>query len=92
MNAIELADELELKGVSTRVMRLVIAELRCLAAIEQKYLAIMALDPVAYRHDVVCGDGEPDTALSFNSDDFPLKNVYGFRSLGSKPLYTLPKD
>jgi hypothetical protein len=47
-------------------------------------------EPVAWLHDVVQDDGEPDQALSFFSDSFPLENVGGFRSVGCKPLYTAP--
>jgi hypothetical protein len=47
-------------------------------------------EPVAYLHQVVCGDGEPDQALSFEPDNFPLSNVLGYRSLSHVPLYTTP--
>lgn len=45
-------------------------------------------EPVAWLHQVVAGDGEPDQALSFAPDSFPLDTQLGFRSLGSIPLYT----
>ena len=45
-------------------------------------------EPVAYLHDVVAADGEPDQALSFAPDNFPLMGVGGFRSLAHRPLYT----
>lgn len=45
-------------------------------------------EPVAYLHDVVAADGEPDQALSFSPDNFPLAGVGGFRSIGRQPLYT----
>lgn len=47
-------------------------------------------EPVAYLHQVVCGDGEPDQALSFAPDNFPLAGVLGYRSLSHEPLYTAP--
>ncbi len=43
--------------------------------------------PVAYLHQVVCGDGEPDQALSFEPDNFPLSGVLGYRSLSHEPLF-----
>ena len=48
-------------------------------------------EPVAYLHQVVCGDGEPDQALSFAPDNFPLAGVLGYRSLSHVPLYTAPR-
>ena len=45
-------------------------------------------EPVAYLHDVVAADGEPDQALSFAPDNFPLMGVGGFRSVAYRPLYT----
>lgn len=45
-------------------------------------------EPVAWLHDVVATDGEPDHALSFAPDNFPLQGVGGFRSIGCQPLYT----
>lgn len=49
------------------------------------------VEPVAYLHDVVWEpDGEPDQALSFAPDNFPLANTLGFRSVGYKPLYATP--
>ena len=80
MNAIELADELELKGVSTRVMRLVIAELRRLAEIEQKYLAIISINPVAYISN--------DKRHLIFAD---VANKQGWTN-DLDALYTLPKD
>lgn len=47
--------------------------------------------PVAYLHQVVCGDGEPDQALSFAPDNFPLAGALGYRSLSYVPLYTAPR-
>ena len=47
-------------------------------------------EPVAFLHQVVCGDGEPDQALSFAPDNFPLAGVLGYRSLSHEPLYTAP--
>ena len=47
-------------------------------------------EPAAYLHQVVCGDGEPDKALSFAPDNFPLAGVLGYRSLSHVPLYTAP--
>ena len=47
-------------------------------------------EPVAYLHQVVCGDDEPDQALSFAPDNFPLSGVLGYRSLSHVPLYTAP--
>lgn len=43
--------------------------------------------PVAYLHQVVCGDGEPDQALSFEPDNFPLAGTLGYRSISHQPLY-----
>lgn len=48
-------------------------------------------EPVAWLHDVVAGDGEPDQALSFSGDSFPLEGVGGFRSLKSHPLHLKPR-
>ena len=45
-------------------------------------------EPVAYLHDIVAADGEPDQALSFAPDNFPLMGVGGFRSVAYRPLYT----
>lgn len=45
-------------------------------------------EPVAWLHDVVATDGEPDHALSFAPDNFPLQGVGGFLSIGCQPLYT----
>lgn len=47
-------------------------------------------EPVAYLHQVVCGDGEADQALSFAPDNFPLAGTLGYRSLSHQPLYTAP--
>lgn len=47
-------------------------------------------EPVAYLHQVVCGDGEPDQALSFAPDNFPLAGTLGYRSLSHQPLYVAP--
>lgn len=43
---------------------------------------------VAYLHQVISGDGEPDQALSFAPDNFPLRDAPGFRfrSLSHRPL------
>lgn len=46
--------------------------------------------PVAYLHQVVCEAGEPDQALSFYNDSFPLEGVAGYKSIMSQPLYTAP--
>lgn len=46
--------------------------------------------PVAWLHDVVQDGDEPDQALSFYRDSFPLEGVGGFRSVGCVPLYTRP--
>jgi hypothetical protein len=43
-------------------------------------------EAVAYLHQVVQNDGEPDQALSFWPDSFPLQGVGGFRSIGHRPL------
>lgn len=43
--------------------------------------------PVAYLHQVIQGDGEPDQALSFESDSSPLSEALGFRSIACEPLY-----
>ncbi len=49
-----------------------------------------AAAPVAYLHQVVSGDGEPDQALSFAPDNFPLAGTLGYRSLSHQPLFTAP--
>jgi hypothetical protein len=49
-------------------------------------------EPVAFMHDVVASDGEPDQALSFSKDNFPLEGLGGFRSIGIRPLYTHPQN
>lgn len=41
---------------------------------------------VAWLHDVVQDDGEPDQALSFAPDSFPMEGVGGFRSIRARPL------
>ena len=46
--------------------------------------------PVAWLHDVVQDGDEPDQALSFYRDSFPLEGVCGFRSIGCVPLYLHP--
>lgn len=46
--------------------------------------------PVAWLHDVVQDGDEPDQALSFYRDSFPLEGVGGFRSIGCVPLYPHP--
>lgn len=63
-----------------------------LAALHRKVAELEAArgEPVAYLHQVVCGDGEPDQALSFAPDNFPLAGVLGYRSLSHEPLYTAP--
>lgn len=43
-------------------------------------------EPVAYLHQVVSGDGEPDQALSFAPDNFPLSGTLGYRSISHRPL------
>jgi hypothetical protein len=43
-------------------------------------------EPVAYLHEVVGGDSDPDQALSFSKDSFPLQGVGGFESVGCRPL------
>ena len=48
-------------------------------------------EPVAWLHQVVCGDGESDQALSFAPDNFPLQDVLGYRSLSHEPLYRSPR-
>lgn len=55
-----------------------------------KRLAQGSGEPVAWLHQVTTGDGEPDQALSFAADSFPLEGVVGYRSLSSVPLYTHP--
>jgi len=48
-------------------------------------------EAVAYLHDVVCPiDQEPDQALSFSPDSFPMGEELGFRSVGCRPLYAGP--
>lgn len=44
----------------------------------------------AWLHQVVGEDGEPDQALSFAPDNFPLQGVVGYRSLSHAPLYLHP--
>lgn len=44
--------------------------------------------PVAYLHQVVSGDGEPDEALSFAPDNFPLYGTLGYWSVSHEPLFT----
>src|SRR3546814_10877641 len=41
---------------------------------------------VAGLHEVVQGDGEPDQALSFTEDSFPLEGVAGYRKVSRQPL------
>lgn len=53
---------------------------------------VVEQEPVAYMHDVVASDGEPDQALSFWKDNFPLEGLGGFRSVGFRPLYTHPQN
>lgn len=45
------------------------------------------MKPIAWLHEVVQDDGEPDQALSFSPDSFPLQGVGGFRSLRARPLF-----
>jgi len=45
-------------------------------------------EPVAWVHDVVAADNEPEQALSFAPDNFPLMGICGFRSVACRPLYT----
>lgn len=47
-------------------------------------------EPVAWLHRVVADDGEPDAALSFSADHFPLEGVAGYRKVSCQPLYTAP--
>lgn len=47
-------------------------------------------EPVAYLHQVVSGDGDPDQALSFAPDNFPLSGTLGYRSLSHQPLFLAP--
>ena len=64
---------------------------------EEQYNAIRELvaqagsspdpEPAAYLHQVVCGDGEPDQALSFEADSFPLSKELGFCSIAREPLF-----
>ncbi len=46
--------------------------------------------PVAYLHQVIQGDGEPDQALSFEPDSFPLSEALGFRSISHQALVIAP--
>lgn len=46
--------------------------------------------PVAWLHTVVADDGEPDQALSFSPDSFPLEGVAGYRKVSCQPLYAAP--
>lgn len=43
-------------------------------------------EAVAWLHEVVGDDGEPDQALSFAPDNFPLQGVAGYRSVSHRPL------
>lgn len=55
-------------------------------------LGLTQAEPVAWLHDVVQGDGEPDLALSFSAGSFPFDDdAFGFRSLRAVPLYTAPQ-
>ena len=45
-------------------------------------------EPAAWVHDVVAADNEPEQALSFAPDNFPLMGICGFRSVACRPLYT----
>jgi len=47
------------------------------------------LEPCAWLHDVEADDGEPDQALSFSADSFPLESVGGFHSIQCSPLVRL---
>jgi len=51
---------------------------------------ILSITPLAYLHTVVSGDDDPDQALSFSPDSFPLEGTCGYRSIGSVPLYGIP--
>lgn len=47
-------------------------------------------EPVAWLHDVVLDDCEPDQMLSFSPGNLPLEGVGGFRSIGRRLLYLAP--
>lgn len=58
----------------------------------ERLRCIIGATKVAYLHSVVSDDGEPDYALSFYADSFPLEGCCGYRSLGSVPLYAVPSS
>ena len=83
----ELADELDMYvGSPTRASYYPSPVLRAADFLRQCAEA----KPVAWLHDVVQDGDEPDEALSFYPDSFPLENVGGFRSIGCKPLFAAP--
>jgi len=41
---------------------------------------------VAWLHEVAADDGEPDQALSFSRNSFPLEGVAGYRTVSVRPL------
>lgn len=59
--------------------------------LESRLRELLTCEPVAWLHQVVCGDGESDQALSFAPDNFPLQDVLGYRSLSHEPLYRSPR-
>ena len=61
-----------------------------ITALRQAILEAEKQEPVAWMHTVVANDGEPDHALSFATDNFPLQGVGGFKSVQVQPLYTHP--
>lgn len=83
-NAIELAENLEkiYPDLSYKKQLEISAELRRLAAIEQQYISIMAMKPVAWQY---CDDGKwvngcqnerngrPDVELHFETRDLVVK-------------------
>ena len=89
MNAIDIADSLvsefhaDLLNFDTALNAA--AELRRLSEIEQKYLAIMALEPIGYISN--CGI----KALKDNGNFYPVA-IRLKDSQGYQPVYTLPKD
>lgn len=60
-------------------------------ALHTRLRELLEGEPVAWLHQVVCGDGESDQALSFAPDNFPLQDVLGYRSLSHEPLYRSPR-
>ena len=96
MNAIDIADslvsEFHADSLNFGTTLNAAAELRRLAAIEQKYLAIMALEPSAWAavfadYNEVCEMfSDERSAICWIDSDDCLWDVE------KKPLYTLPKD